>query len=220
MNKQKMLDHIVKNSFWRRIYYRLKHNHFDKGIMLDSEGRLVSCEIKQEKGNVGNKVVIKKRTNLINTCIEFHGNNNLVYIDENGQITRNHLLVYDNNNTLQIGKHFNSGHDTTIAILEGGNITIGDDCLFSYNVEVRNSDSHSLIDDKGNRINNAKDVVIGNHVWMAQRAIVLKGATINDGCVVAANALVTNHCFEPASLLAGLPARVMKSGIDWDIGRL
>lgn len=220
MNKQKMLDRIVKNSFWRGLYYRFKHNHFDKGITLDLEGRLVSCVIKQEKGNVGNRVVIKKRTNLINTYIEFHGSNNLVSIDENGQIISNHLFVYDDNNTLQIGKHFNSGRDTTIAILEGGSITIGDDCLFSYNVEVRNSDSHSLMDDKGNRINYAKDVVIGNHVWMAQRAIVLKGAIINDGCVVAANALVTNHFFEPASLLGGLPARVMKSGIDWYIGRL
>jgi len=50
------------------------------------------------------------------------------------------------------------------------------------------------------------DVMIGNYVWIAYRAIVLPGVTIGDGAVVAAGAVVTGDV-EPYQIVAGMPAR-------------
>ncbi|HEY0966804.1 MAG TPA: acyltransferase [Opitutaceae bacterium] len=50
------------------------------------------------------------------------------------------------------------------------------------------------------------DVTIGNHVWIAYRAIILPGVTIGDGAVIAAGAVVTKDV-EPYAIMAGSPAR-------------
>ena len=50
------------------------------------------------------------------------------------------------------------------------------------------------------------DVVIGNRVWIAYRAVILPGITIGDGAVVGAGAVVTKDV-EPYAIVAGNPAR-------------
>ena len=50
------------------------------------------------------------------------------------------------------------------------------------------------------------DVIIGDHVWVCFRAIILPGVTIGDGAVVAAGAIVT-HDVAPFTIVAGNPAR-------------
>lgn len=49
------------------------------------------------------------------------------------------------------------------------------------------------------------DVVIGNRVWIAYRAVILPGVTIGDGAVVGAGAVVTKNV-EPYAIVAGNPA--------------
>ena len=53
------------------------------------------------------------------------------------------------------------------------------------------------------------DVIIGNHVWIAYRAIILPGITIGDGAVVGASSVVTKD-IPPYTIVAGNPARVIK----------
>jgi acetyltransferase-like isoleucine patch superfamily enzyme len=50
------------------------------------------------------------------------------------------------------------------------------------------------------------DVIIGDRVWIAYRAIVLPGVTIGEGAVVAAGAVVTQDV-PPYEIVAGVPAR-------------
>jgi acetyltransferase-like isoleucine patch superfamily enzyme len=50
------------------------------------------------------------------------------------------------------------------------------------------------------------DVVIGDRVWIAYRAIILPGVTIGEGAVVAAGAVVTKDV-APFTIVAGVPAR-------------
>ncbi len=50
---------------------------------------------------------------------------------------------------------------------------------------------------------------IGNDVWLGAGVVVLRGVTIGDGCVVAANAVVT-HDLPPFTVCGGLPARVIR----------
>jgi maltose O-acetyltransferase len=50
------------------------------------------------------------------------------------------------------------------------------------------------------------DVLIGDHVWIGYRAIILPGVKIGEGAVVGAGAVVTNDV-NPFSIVAGNPAR-------------
>ncbi len=54
------------------------------------------------------------------------------------------------------------------------------------------------------------DVVIGKDVWVGAGSTILPGVTIGDGCVVAAGSVVTKGV-PPGAVVAGVPARVIKS---------
>ncbi|TDU71408.1 maltose O-acetyltransferase [Prosthecobacter fusiformis] len=58
----------------------------------------------------------------------------------------------------------------------------------------------STFEDKGG------DVIIGDRVWIAYRAIILPGVTIGDGAVIAAGAVVTRDV-EAYTIVAGSPAK-------------
>lgn len=52
-------------------------------------------------------------------------------------------------------------------------------------------------------------IVIGNNVWIGDKATILPNVTIGDGAVIAANSVVTKDV--PAySVVAGIPAKVIK----------
>ena len=53
------------------------------------------------------------------------------------------------------------------------------------------------------------NIVIGNDVWIGTHSVILSGAKINDGAIVAANSVVTGEI--PAyAIVAGAPAKVLK----------
>ncbi len=60
---------------------------------------------------------------------------------------------------------------------------------------------------------NRGDTVIGNDVWIGMEAIVMQGVTIGDGAIVAAKSVVT-HDVPPYAVVAGNPARIVKSRFD------
>ena len=60
------------------------------------------------------------------------------------------------------------------------------------------------------------EVVIGNHCWIGQNATILKGVTVGEGAIIAANSVVTDDVPEHA-LVAGVPARVIKEGVVWEV---
>ena len=90
-------------------------------------------------------------------------------------------------------------------------ITIGQGVAIADGVLIRDTDDHDL-DVEG--YEKVKPVTIGNHVWIGQRATILKGVTIGDGAVVAAGAVVTKDV--PAnSVVAGVPAKVIRTDVSW-----
>ncbi len=54
---------------------------------------------------------------------------------------------------------------------------------------------------------------IGNDVWIGSNAVLLQGVNIGDGAVVAAGAVVTKDV-PPYAIVAGVPAKVIKSRFD------
>ena len=87
--------------------------------------------------------------------------------------------------------------------------------MLSSGIDIRNGDSHSIIDLKSNkRVNYAKDVFIDNHVWIGADVRILKGSKINTGSVIASNSVVTQEV--PRNCVAGgIPAKAIKENINW-----
>jgi chloramphenicol O-acetyltransferase type B len=57
------------------------------------------------------------------------------------------------------------------------------------------------------------DVTIGNDVWIGTEALILSGVSIGDGAVVAARSVVAVD-IEPYSIVAGVPARLIRKRFD------
>ena len=96
-------------------------------------------------------------------------------------------------------------------------VYVGDECMLSFGIEIWASDSHSIIDSKNKQLVNwGKEIVIGNHVWIGMRSILLKNSYIADDSMVGAGSVVAGKFKEPHCILAGNPARVVKKGFSWD----
>lgn len=71
------------------------------------------------------------------------------------------------------------------------------------------TDSHNYLD-KNELINkqgmNEKNIVIGDDVWIGYGAMIMSGVNVANGCVIGANAVVTEDT-EPYSVYVGVPAR-------------
>ena len=87
--------------------------------------------------------------------------------------------------------------------------------MFSSEVVLRTGDSHSIINEEGTRVNLAKDILIGNHVWIGHRVLINKGVKISDDSVVGTGSVVTNQFNQKGVCIAGNPARVIKENITW-----
>ena len=99
---------------------------------------------------------------------------------------------------------------------------IGNDCLFSDNISIWASDSHSIFDDNGNLVNRGRKIIIGNHVWVGLNVSILKNVIIPDGCIIGMNSTVTsgvNKTIEPNCIIAGNPSRIVKRNINWKFNR-
>jgi acetyltransferase-like isoleucine patch superfamily enzyme len=94
-------------------------------------------------------------------------------------------------------------------------IIIGSKTVCAEGSEIRTSDAHSIIDlPTGERLNPARNVEIGHHVWIAEGVVVLKGVRIGDGSIVGTRSVVTKSI--PSNCLAaGNPAKLFRSNVSW-----
>jgi acetyltransferase-like isoleucine patch superfamily enzyme len=94
-----------------------------------------------------------------------------------------------------------------------GRIIIGDDVLFGPEVMLTAASyRHDLGHPVTEQPMTEADIVIGDDVWLATRAIVLPGTRLGDGCIVAAGSVVRGE-FPPMSIIAGSPARIVSNRV-------
>lgn len=87
-------------------------------------------------------------------------------------------------------------------------IVIGDYCLFGPNCGLVSA-NHDPMNLKIQM--SAEPITLGHHCWVGMGAIVLPGVVLGDYTTVAANAVVTKSFPEGYCILAGNPARVVKT---------
>ncbi|WP_461653594.1 acyltransferase [Methylorubrum aminovorans] len=115
-----------------------------------------------------------------------------------------------------IGERCAFNGKTAMAVHEPSQILIGKNALFAGGCNIHTSDVHKIYDvDTGNRINPPRDIAIGDRVWVGGDASIMKGAKIGSDSVVGARSVVTSE-FASNSLIAGVPARLIRSGIRWE----
>jgi acetyltransferase-like isoleucine patch superfamily enzyme len=92
-----------------------------------------------------------------------------------------------------------------------GLISIGDNNMIGPDVYITDS-NHTFgagLNPHEQTMNKGR-VTIGNGCWIGAKAIILKDVELGDFCVVAAGAVVTKS-FPGGSVVAGIPARLIKS---------
>lgn len=202
---------------WRVIQIRRKQkdlfckNHID----IINNGGIYKI-IKEIRGS-NNRVIIEAGCYLDNVVIHMIGNNNIIKFSKNVHVGPGcSFWVEGNNCKIIIGEdttftqkvHFNAQEDNS-------EIVCGKDCMFSNTIIVRTSDSHAILNTETHkRINPAKNVIIGDHVWIAPSTTIMKGANIGSNTIVGSHTLVTKSA--PSNVLVvGMPAKVVKEGVTW-----
>lgn len=174
----------------------------------------IDIKFKFSDRSVDNKIFVDDALSFRGT-INVNGSNNIVFISDSDQKLTCTIDVRGQDNNLFIGRNTSINQANLLVDGDGSRLTIGDECMLSYGIRVRTSDSHAIIDlKKRQQINHSQDVVIGPRVWIASNVMVLKGTTIGEGSIIAAASVVTKSV--PAvSLAAGIPARVIRKNVSW-----
>ena len=240
-NKTKqILDGLIENKIKTRsglcsyLFYLLKIKNYLNQINLRF--------LKIIKLN-SNILLIKNLKYILCLTNEIYGSHVRIFgkaIDLNGEISigvnGNHRLfdgkvtIIENHGVFSINGNCDFGKGTKIFVQKKGKLEIGDrsfvtgdsqiichnnikigvNCAISWGVLIIDHDYHTL---KGKKIN--VPINIGNKVWICSNVTILKGVTIPDNCIIAANSVVTSSFIEENILIAGNPAKIIKRDVDW-----
>lgn len=99
----------------------------------------------------------------------------------------------------------------------GPHVRLGNFCIFADSVNFIGSDH--VYDKAGipvilsGRPTHEPETVVGDDVWIGHGVSVMRGVSIGEGSIVAANSVVTKDV-EPYSVVAGVPARIIRERFD------
>ncbi|MBP1848523.1 acetyltransferase-like isoleucine patch superfamily enzyme [Rhizobium petrolearium] len=122
------------------------------------------------------------------------------------------------NSRVEIGTGLNATGNVLIRAVESTSVDVGNDCLFGSDIVIRTADGHPVYDAfTRERINKSRSISIGNHVWLADRVVILKGVTIGNASAVGIGSVVTKSVGSNC-VAAGNPARIVRTGVTWELG--
>ena len=163
-------------------------------------------------------IKIHKNAKFKNSTINITGKNNSINLGS-GKYKNCKITCYSGDNQhLKIGNNF-SCHGVEFHLKEeNSSITIGDNCMFSYGIDIWPTDGHALIEinNPTRAFNLSKPIIIKNHVWLGQNTKILKGVVIPDNSIVGISSVVIKQFNERNTIIAGNPAKVIKHNISWD----
>ncbi len=143
----------------------------------------------------------------------------LLTIHEGGKLTLGSGVTFTrgtqmviNGGEVKIGNGFFCNADCFFTCNDS--ITIGEHCLFGWNIDLNTTDGHKVNID-GEWRNPTGAISMGDHVWVCSDSHISKNVTIANGCVVAQRSLVNKSCLTPNTLIGGMPAREIRHNINW-----
>ena len=102
-----------------------------------------------------------------------------------------------------------------INIQENQNVIIGAGVTISSGVNIRTADIYPIYDNESKqRINFAKSVFIGDHVWIGHLAYISRGVKVGSGAIIENNSFIPHNAKVPSnSLVVGNPAKVERTNV-------
>ena len=197
----------------------------NKSIILTNNGKtkriryISGLKIKFKGQN--NKVIIGKNCKFQNSIIEFWGDNVTFEIGKNCVFNSLKSIIAgsEEGNRIVIGDNFFSTDGVHLYAGGGTNndIKIGDNCLFSRGITIYAHDGHNIYDLQTDKIINQpeRDLIIGNNVWLGHGVMVIKNSILPNNTIVGAKSLVSGIFEEENTILAGYPAKKIKSNVYW-----
>lgn len=139
--------------------------------------------------------------------------NSRITFEGTAHIANNFVINMCPDGELGLGDNFSSNYDLTISCSK--HIEFGDDCLLGWHCTFIDGDGHPVFDEAGNIINEDREIIVGNHVWIAAEVACLKGAKIADDCVIGFGSIVSKEFQEKNCMLVGTPTKKVKEKINW-----
>jgi acetyltransferase-like isoleucine patch superfamily enzyme len=225
MEKEKLIN-LVKSHYrlfqlCTKIYNRISIKN-----KLRSKGCKVSMGVSFINGlkiishGFNNEIIMGDFVRIKNSRIVLHGNNNRIVLKDYSALNQVELYTENSNNEIMIGENTNLCGKANFAAIEGTKIHIGDNCLLSGELHFRTGDSHSILNMKGERINNSKDIVIEDHVWIGTKVTCLKGVRVSRDSIVAATTTLCKEYDEPNVVIGGVPGKIIKRDVNWSHDRI
>lgn len=228
------LDYIHHAMFTRTlpVFVELKHFNDKRRTWQDDNGNTVSAAGTLENADgvicftgKGNKVLFGKRfTSHRRVMIKCLGVGNSITIGDNVSTGNTEAytshecalrIVTANNAALQIGNRVTIG-GAMLRTTFGGKISIGDDCMFGWDINIWQSTGHLIFDNNTGEITNKKDdVILGRHCWLGKGCTLMGGAQLADNCVLGYGSITSSKFLEPNCVMAGVPAKVMRRDACW-----
>jgi len=168
----------------------LKYNLFNYYRLFIAKFRLGIC---------GNRTHISKNVEFL----RFPKN---IYIEENVVIKEGTRICSCNPKAkIRIGRNTTIGYHNFIFASE--EIIIGENCLIAPFVYIVDSDHETKRNKKINlQPNKTAPINIANDVWVASNVTILKGVSIGEGAIIAANSVV-NTKVPPYKIYGRSPAK-------------
>jgi acetyltransferase-like isoleucine patch superfamily enzyme len=212
---------LINNNKWlylmkvkiQRLKDKFRKSIIGKNNVIINNG--VFWNVKYDIIGNNNKVEIMHKTTLSDMTIFIRGNNHKLKIEENCIVRGGSFWFEDSFCEIVIGKNtsIESAHFAVTEIKT--RIDVGEDYMFSKGIELRTGDSHAIIDiDKNIKINDAQNIIIGNHVWIGARSTILKGVFVGNNVIIGTGSIVTKR-IPSNSVAAGIPANVIKTNVNW-----
>lgn len=217
---------VSRISFFKTLYFNFKMLPFSQAIVLpvfiykhwkfgELKGKIqIIGKVKNGMINIGviNEGYFPPNTNgilrlLSGSCLCFDGI---------CTITNGSQIFVANGGTLILNDKSLIGYGARIICFH--NIIIGKRSAITWECQVTDYNSHYIEDLTTGQISTIiKPVYIGNYNWIGNRTSIMPGTKLPDRIIVASNSLL-NKDYDAAgvecySLLAGIPAKVIKKGV-------
>ena len=144
--------------------------------------------------------------------INLNGDDSIIYIGDHSDLKQLQIRSRQSNDLVAIGEEVSvAGSNVWVSGYGAGSqtpaIIVGDDCMFSYDIVIRNSDAHPVFDTGDDQqLNEPKSCVhIEPHVWVGERSSILKDVTVGACSIVALGSTVTKDAAR-FSAVKGVPA--------------
>ena len=203
--------HLFTIDPFKTIYFNLKSFNFKTAIkfpvLINWGVKLISI-----KANIKIDAPISTGLIIIGRSCSLDLNGNVFFKGKARLGKRSHFYV-GSYGTLTFGNDFWLTSDVEINCAK--NITFGDNCLLSWDIEVLDTDFHK-IKENGMIINQDTGIVLGDRVWVGCKTTILKGSVVASDIIIGAASLINKTCDESFCIYAGSPAKVVKRNVTWE----